>query len=369
MTTAPTSPLTAALTGRLTTNARATLAHLADHPDDGTARGALADELRDASAWDWPTVRDLVLDAPACDGRRLLAADWFEEAGEGERAEFVRVQVELSRTPANIITAGQFTATRDGRVVPLDPCDDASTVTGIARVSVPNPRHAELLRRERELLDGLHSSGVCLNQTAWSSPLGQFVLPRRAEEVYSWSRGFVGSVTTEASVWLAFGDTIVAGHPVTTVTLPGWMDWLRANWEETEAAVGIAPPALGSQIMEAHLRQRWPRVTTWHLPPAAHVWDGVEHRPEFRVVIGQRDGSRSVQTVRLHREAIRLAREAVAARGWATVTQQRPLMDTAGRLMSHEVIGSWDYGPVPRDPAPYLPPGTTPEQVFHDEAV
>src|SRR5262245_42711851 len=38
-----------------------------------------------------------VLDKPADDSSRLVYADWLEENGESERAEFIRVQCEVVR--------------------------------------------------------------------------------------------------------------------------------------------------------------------------------------------------------------------------------------------------------------------------------
>lgn len=43
-----------------------------------------------------------ILANPACDTARLVYADWLQENGEPERAEFIRVQVELARGPAGI---------------------------------------------------------------------------------------------------------------------------------------------------------------------------------------------------------------------------------------------------------------------------
>src|SRR5450432_1685581 len=37
-----------------------------------------------------------ILDRPAEDGPRLVYADWLEEQGDADRAEFIRVQIELS---------------------------------------------------------------------------------------------------------------------------------------------------------------------------------------------------------------------------------------------------------------------------------
>ena len=40
-----------------------------------------------------------ILDAPDDDAPRLVYADWLEEHGEAERAEFIRLQIEAERLP------------------------------------------------------------------------------------------------------------------------------------------------------------------------------------------------------------------------------------------------------------------------------
>src|SRR5919199_887033 len=42
---------------------------------------------------------DAVLDAPEDDAPRLVYADWLDEHGDHDRAEFIRVQVERVRLP------------------------------------------------------------------------------------------------------------------------------------------------------------------------------------------------------------------------------------------------------------------------------
>src|SRR3954451_12292860 len=59
---------------------------------------------------------DAVVREPDDDLHRMVYADWLEERGQGARAEFIRVQVELARPAAD------------------------------------RPRRAELLRREKTLL-------------------------------------------------------------------------------------------------------------------------------------------------------------------------------------------------------------------------
>lgn len=69
------------------------------HPDEDTPRGMLRDHLIDAGRWTRDEVTGLVLRYPEADGVRLLAADWYDTAGERDRAEFTRVQCELAKMP------------------------------------------------------------------------------------------------------------------------------------------------------------------------------------------------------------------------------------------------------------------------------
>ena len=46
---------------------------------------------------DWESLLRAVVAAPADDLPRLVAADWLEEHGQPERAEFIRIQVELAQ--------------------------------------------------------------------------------------------------------------------------------------------------------------------------------------------------------------------------------------------------------------------------------
>lgn len=85
-----------------------------------------------------------VLDRPEDDTPRLVLADYLDDHGEPERAAFIRVQVELARTPGppavnTLVTAVGLLA--PGLVEPF---------------RTPDPhreKRRELRRRERELLD------------------------------------------------------------------------------------------------------------------------------------------------------------------------------------------------------------------------
>lgn len=77
-----------------------------------------------------------ILEHPQEDLPRLVYADWLDEAGEAERAEFLRCQVELARNPqCKFLQLGQDKA-----------CIDSARPYDISCET------CELRRRERELL-------------------------------------------------------------------------------------------------------------------------------------------------------------------------------------------------------------------------
>lgn len=117
-----------------------------------------------------PTLLRAVVENPDDDAPRLVLADWLEEAGDADRAEFIRIQVDLAR---------------------LSPAD---------------PRRPLLLSREQEL-SGLH-------YVEWQSELPQL------EEV-AWGRferGFVSAAHIgSAEVFAHQADAIFSAAPVQEV--------------------------------------------------------------------------------------------------------------------------------------------------------
>lgn len=111
------------------------------------------------------TDRDLllraILDEPADDTARLVYADWLDELGgarSAARAEFIRVQVELSRTPEYLIAPGALVETRDGETKPWT--GPPMIATGIAHKGRRNPAHAALKAREIALLKTWYLSWI-----------------------------------------------------------------------------------------------------------------------------------------------------------------------------------------------------------------
>src|SRR5438477_5170948 len=105
----------------------------------------------------------VVLDRPDDDAPRLVYADWLEERGD-PRGEFIRVQCELARLPAD------------------------------------DPRRPELEGREKALLDA--------HRDAWLAPL------RGLGADVEFRRGFVERLTLTAEQFLADPDAVFGRAPV-----------------------------------------------------------------------------------------------------------------------------------------------------------
>lgn len=115
-----------------------------------------------------------IRDEPEDDLPRLAYADWCEEQGNTDRAEFIRAQVELSH------------GVRD------------------------RGRSVELLRRLREL--------NAAHRAEWLGPLRKWA----AEAIFE--RGLVAYLSLSAADFLAHGREILAAHPVTRLHLHGAAD-------------------------------------------------------------------------------------------------------------------------------------------------
>jgi uncharacterized protein (TIGR02996 family) len=121
-----------------------------------------------------------VLDNPADDSVRLVYADWLEESGQGERAEFIRVQVELALR--------EFTRMAgDG-------------------ASAWHRETQRLRRRERAIMHG---------RGRWWSDHG----PGDRITVTEWRRGFVAEVACACADWLRHGPRLVRLQPLERVRL------------------------------------------------------------------------------------------------------------------------------------------------------
>lgn len=135
-----------------------------------------------------------ILAEPDCDDHRLIYADCLEESGEGARAEFIRVQVELARLQT------------DG-FGPV--CDKCARVTSFYQYTA-RCRGAACKLRMREYYSGRR-------YTVWEWCDG---IPGGWPVTYR--RGFVHGITIKAKDFFAHAAAILAKHPVREVTLTTW---------------------------------------------------------------------------------------------------------------------------------------------------
>jgi uncharacterized protein (TIGR02996 family) len=148
-----------------------------------------------------------VIDNPGEDLPRLVYADWLQENGQAERAEFVRVQVELAALPPE--------------PVPVHGDESRPILAAVARrlrrSTDPHYVARQVLRfRERALLSA-HWQNWC-----WPADVMWGAMGTRAGdwwEHFTFTRGFVSHVTCSCADWLAHGPAVVRSHPVEVVTL------------------------------------------------------------------------------------------------------------------------------------------------------
>jgi uncharacterized protein (TIGR02996 family) len=162
--------------------------------------------------------------SPDDDLARLVFADWLDEHDSPERAEFIRVQVELAPLAdvTEPVVAGPIFA------------EEFDTATEAFREW---ERKKLLTRRERELLTA-ERGAEWLGELPGCTPTAIVHGKTRAVQGFAWwqlklhngsesdgiisaefVRGFAGFAMCAAGDWLRNADAILASHPVTKVTL------------------------------------------------------------------------------------------------------------------------------------------------------
>ena len=180
-----------------------------------------------------------VIARPDDDAPRLIMADWLDEQGQGERAEFIRVQVALA------------TSTEDATPRPAHVTELNWRRTAGMRAE---RRYQRLRRREQDLLTMYRDAEGWSYWTRWAPLVLRYLRGCR----WSYRRGFVESVTCTAEDWMAHADAILAEQPIQEVTLTTWPKHRARKFNDNRSFDDIALEGF---------RGRWPGVTfTFHLP-------------------------------------------------------------------------------------------------------
>jgi uncharacterized protein (TIGR02996 family) len=142
---------------------------------------------------------------------RLIMADWLEDEGRVERAEFIRVQVELARMETE------------------EPCDREDQPYGCLPFEAngkcfPCQRRVPLWRRERELLHP-EAEGGNDREMAWVeeafAPDLLHARPGNPHVIHGWKfrRGFIASVSLTLAEFLTHAKAIFGAAPMEEVRL------------------------------------------------------------------------------------------------------------------------------------------------------
>jgi uncharacterized protein (TIGR02996 family) len=212
----------------------------ASHPAPRPAEGGVAVTHHDGFL-------RAIMAEPEADSHRLVYADWLDEHGDPERAEFIRVQCAVEKVRAACL-CGDCVRRRGGGQHHNGPC-------GLDRREHGFPRH-----RERELLAS--------HQVDWrmrdlpGMPFGNWVTDFR--------RGFVAEVTLPCGQWMRHGPALVRAAPLERVILP---DRHRSRWAR---GGGLGDYYWVEQHgPTAHLPDRLPAPLFAFLPPGLPDQDGV----------------------------------------------------------------------------------------------
>ncbi len=157
--------------------------------------------------FDHPAFLKAIIAKPDEDTPRLAYADWCDECGQTERAEFIRVQIELARIPEpKEKMVGLVTGTdKDRRHYCCTQCH-----------SLPKGqdcRFHHLFDRSRVLCQDLVS--LMTKGTTWEEFNG--LIDSNADV----HRGFIESGVCLSADWIRLGDETLKRHPVRKIT---WVD-------------------------------------------------------------------------------------------------------------------------------------------------
>ena len=194
-----------------------------------------------------------ICETPEEDAVRLVYADWLDENGQPERAEFIRVQCEIERSPSFAAPGVCPLRRREGELWNFGSPDHWA----VGADAFPFEHVIRCI--DAETISKVNSAGY--------------------DPIVIYRRGFPDQLTCTAEDWLTHADAIAAAHPVTKVTLTGGqVPWSRHTVQDGTAEYyllrGLGPtmrrgktvrmPLIGvlhTQIIRAVLEAEWDKIT------------------------------------------------------------------------------------------------------------
>jgi uncharacterized protein (TIGR02996 family) len=178
-----------------------------------------------------------ICENPDDDTPRLVFADWLDEHGEPERAEFIRVQIELAGLP-------------DGK------------------------KKQKQQAREKELLDA--------HKQEWTEPLKEFRAsrtehPARNEDFCIFRRGFVEGISSDGAILVEQGERLFTLAPIRELRLwdvePDEHEALaKCKWLLRLHTLNLAEAGLGEEFGTALIRSRYlANLTALCMPASSEV--------------------------------------------------------------------------------------------------
>lgn len=131
-----------------------------------------------------------ICEFPADDTPRLVFADWLEEQGDADRAEFIRLQIALAR--------------RDSAI---DRDEAIGRCNRLLRTAAYRSEWYDYLKHE-----WLHQQGVDRFRSSYGKP-------------NSFHRGFVRNISLDSGDFSKYAAAIFRLHPITDVCLRDKMPW------------------------------------------------------------------------------------------------------------------------------------------------
>lgn len=180
-----------------------------------------------------PSLLQAILDCPADDWPRTLAAEWLEDHGEAAMAEYVRQSLWIAANRSRF---------HPGEPVPL--C---------------SPSDCEWCAAKDGTVRAVHRYG----QEWAGEPLGEI-----NDAIYTYNRGFVSTVRIDLASWLAHGRSIVRQHPVERVEASDKRPWAMQDGRRFAWAFSRRPELDAQSSLPEELiatMERWnPTYTGTH---------------------------------------------------------------------------------------------------------